>query len=52
MQNLKNDTNELIYKTEKFHRLREWIYGYQGGSERREINWEFGTEMYIVLYLE
>ena len=31
MRNLKrNDTNELIYKTET-ERLREQIYGYQGG---------------------
>ena len=27
---LKNDTNELIYKTQ-FHRLKEQTYGYQEG---------------------
>ena len=35
MRNLKrNDTNELIYKTETDHRLRERTYGYHGGRVR------------------
>ena len=40
MQNLKrNDTNELIYKTEQTHRLREWINGCRAMGECGE-EWE------------
>ena len=36
MENLKrNDTNELIYETEK-DRLREWIYGNRVGGQGEE----------------
>ena len=40
-----------IYKT-KTHRLRKQIYGYQRRKRRGEINWEFGTDVYTVLYLK
>ena len=38
MWNLKNDTNELTYKTEINPRHRKQIYGYQRGREREETN--------------
>ena len=34
--NLKNNTNELIYKNETIHRHRKQIYGYQRGKEGQE----------------
>ena len=36
MWNLKNDTNELIYKAEQTHRLRKQTYGYQRGKVGEE----------------
>ena len=36
MWNLKNDTNELIYKTEIDSRDREQTYGYRRGKGRRD----------------
>ena len=35
MQNLKNNTDELIYKTET-HRHRKQTYGYQRGKGGRD----------------
>ena len=32
MWNLKNDTNELIYKQKQTHRHRKQTYGYQRGK--------------------
>ena len=32
MWNLKNNTNNLIYKTEQTHRHRKHTYGYQRGN--------------------
>jgi len=52
MQNLKrNDTSELIYKTET-HRLREQTYGCQGEGWGEGIVREFGMGMCILLYLK
>ena len=52
MWNLKkNDTNELIYKTViDLHRKK--TYGYQRGKGGEEINWEFGINRYILLYIK
>ena len=54
MQNLKkNDTNELIYKTDsETYRtnLRLWLGGGQGAGGG--IDWEFGIDMYTLLYLK
>ena len=36
MWNLKNDTHELIYRTEQIHRHRRQIYGYQRGLQGGE----------------
>ena len=38
MWNLKSDTTELLYKTEKTHRFRKQTYGYQSRKVRRGIN--------------
>ena len=32
--------------------LREWIYGYQGEVGREGTDWEFGMDMYTLLYLK
>ena len=47
MQNLKrNDTNELIYKTETY-RPREWTYGYQGGRDSLGVwDWHVHTAIF------
>ena len=41
----------LFTKQQQTHRLREWTYGYQGRVEGRTY-WEFGTDMYTLLYLK
>ena len=33
-------------------RHREWSYDYQGGSEEGGMDWEFGTDIYTLLYLK
>ena len=52
MQNLKNDTNELIYKTEKDSQTQKtnlWLpRGRLGGG----INQEIGIHIYILLYVK
>ena len=45
---LKNDTNELVYKTETSYRRRKQTYGYQRGKEA--INWEIGINRYTLIY--
>ena len=54
MQNLnKNDTNELITKLKQTHRLSDRTYGYWGGEGvEGGIDWEFGIDMYTLLYLK
>ena len=53
MWNLKrNDTNELTYKTEETHKLREGTYGCQvGGGGGEGIVRKFGVELYTMLLL-
>ena len=47
-----NNTNELIYKTEKqTHSLREWIYGYRGegwGGRDRLGVWDWHVHTAIL----
>ena len=51
MWNIKNDTNEFIYKTETY-KLREQTYNYQEEwRERREIDWEFRIDIHIYIYM-
>ena len=42
----------LSTKQKQSHRLREQIYGYQGEGLRGGIDWEFGIDMYTLLYLK
>ena len=51
MWNLKkNDTNEVIYKTEIDHRHGKQTYGYQRGKGGG-INSELGINIYTLLYI-
>ena len=56
MQNLKrNNTNELIYKTERLTNLENeliTIRGTRGERWGEGIVREFGTDMYTLLYLK
>ena len=47
---LKNDTNELIYKTETDSHTQKTNYGYQGEEERD--NFGFEINIYTLLYTE
>ena len=47
MWNLKNDTNELIYKTETNSQQKTTTEEVQGGGTIKE----FGINRYIVLYV-
>ena len=49
MQSLKNDTNELIYKTERLTELENEFMVTRGKRERDRA-WEFGIDMYTLLY--
>ena len=42
----------LFTKQKQTHRLREWTYGYQGDRWERGVDWEFGVDMYKMLYLK
>ena len=53
MWNLKKMTQtNLFRKQEQTHRLREQTYGYQGEGWGRGIDWEFGIDIYTLLYLK
>ena len=48
----KNDTNELIYKTDsETWKTNIWLPGEEGQVAGGGIDWEFGTDMYAPLYL-
>ena len=52
MWNLKNETNELMYKTEidpQTQKTNLWLSKGKGGGEG--INQEFGISMYTLLYI-
>ena len=42
----------LIIKQKEAQRLREGTYGYQQGRVSGGIDWEFGVDMYTLLYLK
>ena len=42
----------LFTKQKQIPRLRERTYGYQGGGWGGGIEWEFGIDMYTLLYLK
>ena len=52
MWNLKNDTNELVYKTEIENRPEKQTYGYRRENDCRGINAEFEINRCIRLYIE
>ena len=43
---------KLFTKQKETHRLRERTYGYQWGEEGGGLDWEFGIDMYTLLYLK
>ena len=49
-----NDTNELIYETERDHRHRKQIHSDKGGEKvmKAGINYEFGISTYTLLYIK
>ena len=50
MWNLKNNANELIYKTEMESQRQKTNIGYQTGKKGRGINWEYGINRYYYIY--
>ena len=42
----------LFTKQKQTHRLREKIHGYQRGRVEGGIDWEFGIDLYTLLYLK
>ena len=42
----------LFTKYKQTHRLRKQSYGYQRGKEGGGINWEFGINIYTLLYIK
>ena len=51
MWNLKNNTNELIYKTETDSQTQKQTYGYQWGKGGG-INQEYGINRYTPIYIK
>ena len=43
---------KLLTKQKQSPRLREGTYGYHGGRWGGGIDWEFGIDMYTLLYLK
>ena len=52
MQNLKKNDTNLFTKQKQTHRRREQTYGYWGEGWGRGTDWEFGIDMYTLLYLK
>ena len=53
MWNLKkNDTNELIYKTEIESQMQKTNLWLPGGKHGGGINWEIGIDIYTLLYIK
>ena len=54
MWNLKNGTNELIYKTEIVTNVETVMVtrGESGGEVGGGINWEIGIDIYTLLYIK
>ena len=50
--NLKNDTNELIYKIETESQIFKKMYGYQRRNVEGGINQKFGINRYTLLYMK
>ena len=52
MQNLKNDANEIIYKTEMDSDIENKLTVIKKEKGERGINWELGINMYTLLYIK
>ena len=53
IQNLKRKIQMNLFTEQKqTHRLRERTYDYQEGRVVGGIDWEFGIDMYTLLYLK
>ena len=53
IQNLKRKIQMNLFTEQKqTHRLRERTYDYQEGKVVGGIDWEFGIDMYTLLYLK
>ena len=46
----KNDTKELIHKTERFKDFKTKLMVTRGKRKEGGINWEIGIGIYILLY--
>ena len=42
----------LYTKQKQTHRHKKQTYGYQRGKAEGGINWEFGSDRYILLYIK
>ena len=51
MWNLKNHTNEPIYKTEIVTDLENKLMVIKDEGREGRINWEIGTDIYLLLYV-
>ena len=51
MWNLKNNTNESIYKTNRLTH-RKQSYSYKGEKGWGEVNWESEIDRYLLLYIK
>ena len=52
MSKIKSNKNELIYKRKWTHRLRKQPCSYQRGNVWEGINWKYGINRYILLYIK
>ena len=52
MWDLKNDTNELIYKTEIQSQMQKTNLQLPGGKKGGRIKWEIGIDMYTLLCIK
>ena len=50
VESLKNDTHELIYKTETDPRHGKQSHGYQRGKGVEGISYEFAINKHIIVY--
>ena len=48
----KQEKHKTQQVKEQTHRLRKQTYGYWGEALGRGIDWEFGIDMYTMLYLK
>ena len=52
VESKKNNTNELVYKTEIDSHTQKISLWLPKGKSRGGINWEFGINRYILLYIK